>query len=380
MQKINKLGVVFGTYAPMHVGHVDLITKAKRENQHVLVIVSGTNTQTDRGTQAGLPLDKRWRYAREVFNNDPLVTVSKLDEKDIPQYPNGWDQWLIKLDDTINQHFYYDHLNIYVGEQEYVAPLNTYFEKKFQKEIENVDEYSLIQKRKLDVTLVERTIIPISATQIRQNPHQYWNYITKPFKRHFTKKVLIAGSASGGKSTLTEDLARLFGADYSEEFARSYQKMYNVKDEELVDYDFVHITTGQYKQTQDIIDKANHRGLVIADTNSSVTKAYYDWYCKDSTRSDKKMMEQLYQSTVAREQWDLILFVMPQSKYVNDGVRDMSMADQNIRDKFTKHLLSLLKPFKDKIVILESENPDNFFIDNYEKAKKAIVDYTGIKI
>ena len=43
------IGIVFGTFAPMHVGHVDLITKAKRANDNVLVIVSGSNTQEDRG-------------------------------------------------------------------------------------------------------------------------------------------------------------------------------------------------------------------------------------------------------------------------------------------------------------------------------------------
>ena len=30
--KIKKLAVVFGAFAPMHTGHVDFITKAKREN------------------------------------------------------------------------------------------------------------------------------------------------------------------------------------------------------------------------------------------------------------------------------------------------------------------------------------------------------------
>ena len=59
------IGIVFGTFAPMHVGHVDLITKAKRANDNVLVIVSGSNTQEDRGTRAGLSLNRRFRYVRD---------------------------------------------------------------------------------------------------------------------------------------------------------------------------------------------------------------------------------------------------------------------------------------------------------------------------
>lgn len=34
-------GIIFGTFAPLHTGHIDLITKAKRENDHVFVVVSG---------------------------------------------------------------------------------------------------------------------------------------------------------------------------------------------------------------------------------------------------------------------------------------------------------------------------------------------------
>ena len=60
-----RIGIVFGTFAPMHVGHVDLITKAKRANDNVLVIVSGSNTQEDRVdtrrpiTQSTFPLCSR---------------------------------------------------------------------------------------------------------------------------------------------------------------------------------------------------------------------------------------------------------------------------------------------------------------------------------
>ena len=44
------IGIVFGTFAPMHVGHVDLITKEKRSNDNVLVIVG--HAQACRSTDA----------------------------------------------------------------------------------------------------------------------------------------------------------------------------------------------------------------------------------------------------------------------------------------------------------------------------------------
>ena len=81
------IGIVFGAFAPMHVGHVDLITKEKRANDNVLVIVSGSNTQKDRGTRTVLSLNRRFRNVREIFYDDELIVVDKLDEADMPPYP-----------------------------------------------------------------------------------------------------------------------------------------------------------------------------------------------------------------------------------------------------------------------------------------------------
>ena len=88
------IGIVFGAFAPMHVGHVDLITKEKRANDNVLVIVSSSNTQKDRGTRTGLSL---------IFYDDELIVVDKLDEADMPPYPEGWVPWVNRVKDLITK-------------------------------------------------------------------------------------------------------------------------------------------------------------------------------------------------------------------------------------------------------------------------------------
>ncbi|MFD0845826.1 AAA family ATPase [Streptococcus saliviloxodontae] len=348
----------------MHIGHVDLITKAKRQTDQVLVIVSGRNDATDRGTKAGLSLNRRFRYVREVFYDDDLVTVDKLDEKGMPTYPDGWLPWSDALKKLIHKNLsHFEKLTIFIGEKEYIAPIKSFFPEA-------------------EIELVKRSTIAISATEIREDPLANWRFITKPFRRHFTRKVLVVGSASGGKTTLVKDLARTYNAPASLEYARTYQEKYNVRDDELDTNDYIHLLTDQYAQTADIIDGGQHQGLVFADTNSTVTKVYIDYYLKESISQEEfDMLDRLYQVTQAREKWDLIFLILPKSNYVDDGFRDMTMADEETRDWFTQHLLKLLEPFKDKLVILgTSSNPETFFADNYHQAKKEIKNRLHIDI
>lgn len=343
---MKKVGIVFGTFAPMHRGHIDLIIKAKRICDSVKVIVSGR--EGDRGDKIGLSLQKRFRYIREVFNDDSLVEVLKLDEANMPLMPEGWDVWLDELFNVSNTNKD-DDLLFFVNEDEYVEEL---------------------QKRGFKTQSEERNF-GISASLIRENPFQYWRFIAQPFKRHFTKKVLVLGSASNGKTTLVKDLGLFYSAPTSLEYAREYQTTNNVRDDELTAKDYFYLLDGQYAQTSKAIDSKENKGLVIADTNSTVTKAYYDYYLGDSSDTDLdiKAVEHLYKSLVTKEKWDLILFVQPTGEYVDDGFRDMTMADEQIRRAFTDYLLKITKEnhANTKLIYLDED-----YLGNYNKAIKEI--------
>lgn len=344
---MKKVGIVFGTFAPMHRGHIDLIIKAKRICDSVKVIVSGR--EGDRGDKIGLSLQKRFRYIREVFNDDSLVEVSKLDEANMPLMPEGWDVWLDELFNVSNTNKD-DDLLFFVNEDEYVEEL---------------------QKRGFKTQSEERNF-GISASLIRENPFQYWRFIAQPFKRHFTKKVLVLGSASNGKTTLVKDLGLFYSAPTSLEYAREYQTTNNVRDDELTAKDYFYLLDGQYAQTSKAIDSKENKGLVIADTNSTVTKAYYDYYLDESssdTDLDIKAVEHLYKSLVTKEKWDLILFVQPTGEYVDDGFRDMTMADEQIRQAFTDYLLQITKEnhANTNLIFLDED-----YLGNYNKAIKEI--------
>lgn len=89
-----KVGVVFGSFAPLHQGHLDLIMRAKKENDGgCIVIVCGYDG--DKGEPL-MPHSKRYRYVREFFADDDLVAVYAINDTESmrPNYPNGWDSWM----------------------------------------------------------------------------------------------------------------------------------------------------------------------------------------------------------------------------------------------------------------------------------------------
>ncbi len=385
--KIKNLAMVFGTFAPMHIGHVDYITRAKRENDAVLVIVSGTNTEEDRGTRVGLQLKRRFRYVREVFHDDELVVVDKLDEE-VFTHKNHLNNWLETLHDLIkeNTDYGFEKVTFYIREEEYEEQISSYFKKVFNDEylleVNNDKSSDLIIKKEVGIRKIEKSIIPVSSAEILKNPLAYWRYITKPFRRHFTKKVLVVGSASGGKTTLIKDLGRIYNAPISLEYARHYQEVYNVRDDELDTNDYIRLFAHQNEQTSNVIDSGSHSGIVFVDTNATVTMAYVDYYLKDIISEEEYQALNLsYKVAVSKEKWDLIVLIPPKSAYVNDGFRDMTMASQDIRDDFTKHLIDLLKKdgFEDKLLILDSD-ADTFFLENYEKTIEAIKTRLNIEI
>ena len=342
-----RVAVVFGTFAPLHQGHIDLIQRAKRQCDRVCVIVSGY--KGDRGEEVGLPLQKRFRYIREGFSNDELTQIYKLDETELPRYPLGWEPWLKIALETIQYDSKREDLVFFVGE------------KTYQEELEARGFEACLQERQFG----------ISGTLIRENPSKYWKYIAQPFRRQFTKKVLIMGSASNGKTTLAKDLARFYDAPVSLEYAREYQIRNNVRDDELTPKDYYYLLLGQYDQTSKLIDSSANRGLVIADTNSLVTKGYYDYYMEveGQETSMTDTFDNLFVSILAKEKWDLILFVQPIGSYVNDGFRDMTMADDEIRNSFSNHLDHLRHQY---LADIPTAYLGQDYLGNYEEAKRVI--------
>ena len=79
--KGKSIGIVFGSFAPLHQGHLDLIMRAKKENDGGCLVLS-CGYDGDKGEPL-MPHSKRYRYVREFFAKDDLVAVYPINDTDI---------------------------------------------------------------------------------------------------------------------------------------------------------------------------------------------------------------------------------------------------------------------------------------------------------
>ncbi|MCC2743882.1 nicotinamide-nucleotide adenylyltransferase [Leuconostoc lactis] len=362
----DNIGVFFGTLAPMHVGHQAEIYKAAALNDGVVVIASGYTG--DRGDQMGLPVEKRFRYLREAFSDESDIKIDYINEDNMPQMPDGWDEWTRTLVATVKRNIVNQDAKItfYTGEPDYKVEL----------------EKRLPQTGQFKVSLMDRTVLKISATEIRKDPIANWDYINRVFRRHFTKKVTVMGSASTGKSTLVRRLARTSNSPFSEEYAREYQERSNVSDDELIVKDYIRLIQGQYDANSREINSPANNGLTIFDTDAMVTKVYADMWLNEA---DRAQLQPLFDNTISEEQIDLILVIPPVTPYVDDGFRNMSTADEASRWAFHHALMRVIDEygFMDKVVLLDakgdSDDPYGYYA-RYLQALDAIQERTGFNI
>lgn len=355
------VGIVFGSFAPLHQGHLDCIMRAKKENDGgAIVIVCGFDG--DKG-EPMMPHSKRYRYVREFFADDDLVAVYGINDTEInaPMYPNGWPRWLEEFERIWDKA---------------VAPGPTYIDRDgdpCQEMPERVwyvgdHEYFLdLTQRNEKVILLDRTADnPICATMIRQNPIKHWDKITFPFKRLFSHNILICGTASEGKSTLTADLGKYFNAPYSHEYARDYMKESCVADWELDGADFMAFLDGQYRLNRSLINSPGNNGIFFADSDSMVTRMYAEYYAKDgSCGLSEKEFEQvasMADAITAKCRWDKIFLLAPKGVFVDDHERYMAHSGMNERQELFNILCDNIKRSGnwDKVVILQEGYYENF--------------------
>ena len=217
----------------------------------------------------------------------------------------------------------------FVGDRDYDEPLQHYFPESV---IELFDP--------------SRTRYPISATEIRSDILNNWHYILGPARPFFAKKVLIAGTESCGKTTLTKCLAKLYNTSWSEEVGRYYAHHYLGGDETIyTDEDFARMAYLQAEQDYQALRSSNK--VCFFDTDAVVTDYFSELYMGHRNR--------IVEAFINPEKYDVLLYLTPDVRWVADGQR--LNGDQERREKLNERLIGMYREFGfgDKIVFVRGD-------------------------
>jgi NadR type nicotinamide-nucleotide adenylyltransferase len=360
------IGVCFGGYSPMHQGHLDLIMKAKKLNDFTHVIVCGYD-----GDPRGklLPLEKRFNIIRNFLQGETVKVHMINDTKlglDESMCPNNWKVWLGEVEKFIqgtprpdDDLSWNDTVTFYVAEQRYVDDINN-----------AVKNLGVLYSYRVHVDFSDRSENPISGTMCRENPLKNWFKIAQPFRAYYSHNILIAGTASEGKTTLTQDIGKYFGIPYSYEKGRDICHLKN--DTEFNFKDFLYNLTEQNRYNEELICSPQNPGVFISDTDNMVTLMYAAAY-KDRpgfsiSKEDYDALFSVAKQYAPTIKWNKIFLVKPRRKpIVDDGERYMPDSDYEIRLEFYNNLKSLYTLFG-----YEFEEIDGNYYENFCKVRDYI--------
>ena len=289
------VGVFPGKFFPPHRGHLGSIIRSATQVDRLYVVVSDdmniANEICKKERLPNMPLELRAKWLSIELQNIDHIKVIILDETGIPPYPDGCMPWSKKLFETVPEKFDV----IFGGEEEY--------RDTYMKSMPDV-AYEVFDRK--------RNRYPISATKIRTDYLDNWDYILGSAREFFARRALITGTESCGKTTMVKYLAKIFHTSWSEEWGRHYPDKYlGGNDKLLATEDFFRIAFEQQMQDEHALRTANR--IAFFDSDAVVTQ----FYCKMYTGKGNKDIEKF----VDPDKYDVVIILAPTVEWVADGMR-----------------------------------------------------------
>ncbi|MBQ0014738.1 MAG: AAA family ATPase [Oscillospiraceae bacterium] len=362
---MTNVGIAFGGYHPLHQGHLDVIMQSKKENDISFVFVCGYDGD-ERGVN-DLPLVKRFRIIKNFLSDDTLRVLFVNDTDlgiDESMCDGNWQTWMASVYEQIHNDELFKEIskndtnviyNWYVGEESYA---------------DKIAENNPRSDCDINVIFLDRTNNLVSGTLCRERPLQYWNKISAPFRAYYSHNILITGTASEGKTTLTKDIGKYFNLPYSYEKGRDICKL--KPDNEFTVKDFIYNIYEQNKYNEELICSAWNPGVFVSDTDNLVTLMYAKFYAeRDGFILSEEEYNILYNMALEYNKsikWNKIFLIKPSAKpIVDDGERYMADSDYEIRYNFYCFLKQLYEEFG-----LEYEELDGGYYNNFIRVKEYI--------
>lgn len=288
---IYNIGMYGGSFDPLHTGHLSVIFKAASECKELYLVLSYSLKRDNIFYKTRL----QWLYAAtEHFNNVKILWIEDTCKTKDEYKEADWYEGSVKIKKLIGKKIDV----IYCGD-DYNWNGSPY--KKFYNES--------------TLNFINRDIIPISSSELRNNIFKYWDYLPLFVRPTYVKKILICGVESTGKSTLTTTLAKYFCTNAVSEYGRNVCQRCG-SEHAMTLHDFEEII---YKHKCNIIDLTRTANKLLFIDTDALTTYFYATYNKDinidSIVFDKNIIKKII------DDYDLILICNTDVPFVDDGLR-----------------------------------------------------------
>lgn len=339
-----KVGMYGGSFDPLHIGHIHDIIKASSICEELYVIISWCDGRESTSKEL------RYRWILNATRHLPNVKIILIEDKAVSK-------------EEYNTNYYWEK-----GAKDIKNAIGKPIDVVFcGDDYYGTNRFESLYCPESKVIYFERKEVPISSTEIREWASNHWDYIPNVCKSYYTRKVLIVGGESTGKSTLVQNLALAYNTNFVSEVGRDTCAY--AGGEKYMTVDDLYENLLKQRINVDEAAKSSNR-ILFVDTDALTTKFYVN-FLLDETSPHAKLCNELALAIHNINKWDLVLFLEPTVDFVQDGTRSEEIASD--REKYSNQIKALLQENGVRYICLDGD-----YLDRFVKAKSIIKNQLNI--
>lgn len=339
-----KVGMYGGSFDPLHIGHIHDIIKAAAMCEELYVMISWCEGRESTSKEL------RYRWILNSTKYLPNIKIILIEDKAVSKEEYNTDYYWEKGANDIK--------NVIA------KPIDAVF---CGDDYKGTNRFESLYCPESEVVYFERKEVPVSSTEIRKWASNHWDYIPEVCKSYYTRKVLVVGSESTGKSTLVQNLALAYNTNFVSEVGRDTCE-YAGGEEFMVVED---LYENLLKQKINVEEAAKHSNRILFVDTDALTTKFYIHFLFEQASQKAILCNNLADAIHNTNEWDLVLFLEPSVEFVQDGTRNEKIASD--REKYSNQIKKLLCDKGVDFICLDGD-----YLNRFLEAKRIIKEKLNI--